>query len=191
MNGTTITAVWRPWIEPGLEHLRITRTAAAAVAQGTIVRVLDSQSFRATYRIMCDSGWRFRSVELQVGTDHDQCLVLRTDGNGRWLDGDGNELLRLRGCFEIDISATPFTNTLAIGRLDLAVGQSAELSAAYIRLPALTVEAVPQRYTCLERSRMHGVFRYEGLFRNFTAALPVDEDLLVIDYPETFRRVRS
>ncbi len=34
-----------------------------------------------------------------------------------------------------------------------------------------------------------GVYRYEGLFRNFTADLPVDRDGVVLSYPSLFRRV--
>lgn len=191
MSQDSVIALWRPWIDDGLEHLRVTRTEERAVADGAIVRALGTTPFRAAYRITCDGDWKFQRVELQVGTDHDRSLVLTSDGNGRWHDADGSELSRLRGCFEIDISATPFTNTLAIGRLQLAVGQSADLLAAYIRLPELTVEAVPQRYTCVERGEARSAFKYEGLFRNFTAVLPVDENLLVLDYPQTFRRVRG
>ncbi|MFT4173668.1 MAG: putative glycolipid-binding domain-containing protein [Rhodocyclaceae bacterium] len=191
MNPTAITALWRPWTDLGLEHLRVINTGNGTIAEGTIVRVLDARPFRAAYRITCDQGWRFRRVELRVGTDHDRCLTLVSDGLGHWHDDAGTELDHLRGCFEIDISATPFTNTLAIGRLGLAVGQSADICAAYIRLPALTVEAVPQRYTCVERGETQSAFKYEGLFRNFTAVLRVDANLLVTDYPETFHRVHA
>lgn len=189
MIKASMTAVWRPWNDPGLEHLRITKTNDTVVADGIIVRTQGSESFRAAYRITCDSAWRFRRVELQTGTDHDRGLTLITDGKGRWQDGDGNELIHLGGCFEIDISATPFTNTLAISRLQLDVGQAADLVAVYIRLPEMTVEVVPQRYTCVDRGENQSAFKYDGLFRNFTAVLPVDHDQLVIDYPETFRRV--
>ncbi len=49
-----------------------------------------------------------------------------------------------------------------------------------------------QRYTCIEPRGTDGrtCYRYEGPFRNFTTELPVDGDGLVIDYPETFARVR-
>jgi len=189
MRAHTITALWRPWTDPGLEHLRITNVDDSAVADGVIVRALSSVGFRAAYRITADTDWKFRRLDLIVSTDRDRHLSLTTDGRGQWQDENGNELPHLRGCFEIDISATPFTNTLAISRLRLGVGESAELSAVYIRLPELTVEVVPQRYTALERGKNRGAYRYEGLFRDFTAVLPVDQDLLVVDYPETFRRV--
>ncbi|MGD1879600.1 MAG: hypothetical protein ACFB13_19120 [Kiloniellaceae bacterium] len=38
------------------------------------------------------------------------------------------------------------------------------------------------------RADRHLRGRYEGLFRNITAELPVDGDGLVMDYPETFKR---
>lgn len=189
MQAKTITALWTPWTDPGLEHLRITHADDSSVADGAIVRVLGSVGFRAGYRITADAAWKFRRVDLIVITDHDRHLSLTTDGKGQWQDEGGNELPHLRDCFEVDISATPFTNTLAISRLQLNVGESAELSAVYIRLPELTVEAVPQRYTALERGKDRSAYRYEGIFRDFTAVLPVDQDLLVVDYPETFRRV--
>ena len=40
-----------------------------------------------------------------------------------------------------------------------------------------------------QQARVGGRYRYDGLFRDFTAELPVDEDGLVLDYAETFRRV--
>ena len=189
MKTQMITVFWRPWTDLGLEYLRINPTDGGIVAEGFIVRILNSVGFHATYRITADANWQFCSVDLTVNTDHERQLSLTTNGKGLWQDQEGNELPQLKGCFEIDISATPFTNTLAIGRLNLGVGESAELSAAYIRLPEMTIEAVPQRYTALEKGKDRSYYRYEGLFRKFTAVLPVDEDLIVVDYPETFRRV--
>ena len=43
-----------------------------------------------------------------------------------------------------------------------------------------------QRYTCLRQGRR---YLYEGLFRGFSAELELDEAGLVLDYPDTFRRV--
>lgn len=187
---TTQTVLWQPWTEPGLEHLRITGHDFGITAESVFVRVLKGHPFRAAYRMTCDPGWRFRRIELTVGDQTNRGLTLETDGDGHWADANGVAIPDLLGCFEVDLSATPFTNTLVIGRLGLLPGQSAELSVAYIRLPDLTVRPVRQRYTCLERTAEGGTFKYEGLFRNFTGVLRVDKDLLVIDYPETFRRVR-
>jgi hypothetical protein len=57
----------------------------------------------------------------------------------------------------------------------------------YIALPAMTAEPVEQAYTRLKERR----YRYEGITSQYTAELHVDDDGLVIDYPELFRRVQS
>ncbi|WP_426142582.1 putative glycolipid-binding domain-containing protein [Pseudomonas sp. DWP3-1-2] len=48
-------------------------------------------------------------------------------------------------------------------------------------------QVAQQRYSCLALNQR---YRYEGIFRGFTAELDVDKHGLVLDYPETFRRVR-
>jgi hypothetical protein len=93
----------------------------------------------------------------------------------------------LQGCLDIDIAACAFTNTLPIRRLALEVGQSAEIQVAYLHIPDLRVERVPQRYTRVAPQR----YRYEGLSTGFVAEITVDEDGLVIDYPQLCRRVLS
>jgi hypothetical protein len=56
---------------------------------------------------------------------------------------------------------------------------------AFISIPELRVNVVQQRYTRLETGR----YRYEGLDSGFTAEISVDEEGLVIDYPQLCRRV--
>ena len=87
---------------------------------------------------------------------------------------------------DIDIAATPFTNTLPIRRLQLAQGERRSLQVAYISTPDLQVTRVEQAYSCIELGRE---YRYEGIFRNFTANMKVDEDGLVLDYPTLFTRL--
>lgn len=87
-----------------------------------------------------------------------------------WQGGAGQPVEALRGCVDIDISATPFSNTLPIRRLGLAQGEASEFLAAYVAVPALVPEPVWQRYTCLEARRL---YRYEGLFRSYVGELGV------------------
>jgi|TARA_Y100000780_G_scaffold231198_1_gene255887 hypothetical protein len=90
------------------------------------------------------------------------------------------------------VALTPATNTLPIKRLNLGVGESRDIAAAYVPLPDqidgdFLPQRAQQRYTCLVPNQK---YRYEGIFRNFKAELEVDEYGLVIDYPDTFRRTR-
>jgi hypothetical protein len=102
----------------------------------------------------------------------------------------------LEGCVDVDISATPFTNTLPIRRLGLEPGESAELRVAYVDVPELAVGPARQRYEYLEERAGGGLYRFEAppieaLPSGFTAQIPVDVDGLVIDYPGLFRRAWS
>ena len=88
----------------------------------------------------------------------------------------------------MDISETPFTNTLAIRRLGLAPGGSAEITVAYFDGADLQPWPEPQCYTRLETGDGGGTYRFVSLDGGYTANLPVDLDGLVLDYPGLFRR---
>jgi hypothetical protein len=97
-----------------------------------------------------------------------------------------NPLHALSGAIDIDLSITPFTNTLPIRRMDLAHGQSADIVVAYIRVPELTVTKDPQRYSCIEsRDR----YRCESLDSDFVREIETDRDGIVVTYPGVFRRI--
>jgi hypothetical protein len=95
----------------------------------------------------------------------------------------------LEGCEYVDISETPFTNSLPIRRLGLAPGGSAEIAVAYFEEAELQPWPEPQRYTYLETGDGGGTYRFVSLDGEFSADLPVDQDGLVLDYPGQFRRV--
>ena len=121
-------------------------------------------------------------------------LCAFADGEGRWTDALRDRPVEsLDGCLDVDIGVTPATNALPIGRLGLAAGRSADVLAAYVPLPSevdgpFLPRRAEQRYTCLEPGRR---YRYEGLFRGFVAELEIDGAGLVLDYPETFRRIEG
>jgi len=113
-------------------------------------------------------------------------IDLTSDGAGHWRDGEGTTLPRLDGGIDVDISVTPFTNTLPIRRLGLTQGQTGDIRAVYVHLPALTVSVDPQRYTCLKSGQQ---YRYESLDSDFVRDIDVDSDGLVVTYPGLFTRV--
>src|SRR5262249_27476724 len=153
--------------------------------EGVVLESEGDRPFGAIYLIECDLAWRARSIRARlIGVDTG--LELASAGPGRWRDGNGAARLDLDGAIDVDVSATPFTNTLPILRLDLAEGQSADIRAAYVRLPELTVTIDPQRYTCLERGRR---YRFESLDSDFVREIDIDDEGLVMTYPGLFRRV--
>ena len=181
--------VWQAVDEPGIEHLRVVEDATGVAADSFLFRVFDGRPVRVRYRVQLDSAWRVREADVNVWDPEQRRLSLRSDGEGNWFDADGLPLTNLRGCIDIDLTATAFTNTLPIRRLGLRPDDGRVIDVAYIWVPQLTVEAVQQRYTCLEQRSDGARYRYEGLGTGYQTELEVDEAGFVMDYPDLFQRV--
>jgi hypothetical protein len=180
--------MWSHLETPGMEHCRVVAGSREIVADGVVLGVENGLAFRLRYEVRCDPQWRVRRVVADLLNDGRQ-LSLSSDGAGRWLDESGASVPALDGCADVDITATPFTNTLPLRRLALRRGESADIKVAYILIPELRVAADEQRYTLLEASDAGGSYRFEQRGSGFTATLRVDAEGLVEEYPELFRRV--
>ena len=187
------TVCWIPlWNDAqpgvGIEHLLL----CDGRADGVVIAVDEEAGpFRLTYRLDWDESWRLREATLSLVDDEGgafRSMRLRSDGDGHWQDGEGRALVELDGCLDIDIWPTPFTNSFPIRRMPLAIGERREFRMAWVDGTALTVRPQAQAYTRLDER----LYRFESLNGSgFEAELPVDEDLLVLDYPGLFRRHRD
>ena len=175
-----LEVMWERWEGHGTERARVAIGPDGVYADSDL---LTPENVHAHFRIRCDAQWRTRHVEVTVLEPEHRMLRLEADGEGHWAGRP-----ELDGCIDVDISATPFTNTLPIRRLGLEPGESEELTVTYVRVPELLVGPERQRYGCLEAQADGGLYRFEALPSGFTAELPVDTDGLVIDYPGLFRR---
>jgi uncharacterized protein len=115
-------------------------------------------------------------------------FILTISGDA-WLDEHNGVIESLRGCSDVDIQVTPFTNTLPIKRLNLKPGESKEIAVVYVNISELNLSRFEQRYTCISKDKDGGVYRYESLSSGFTSELKVDADGLVVDYPGIFKMV--
>ena len=180
----TIVARWQEWSGKGIEHLVLHEGPDRIVAEAVISATVGAYHFAVAYRIECDGGWRVKTMRARV-IGADPAIDLTGDGAGRWRNSTGLALPDLDGAIDVDLSITPFTNTLPIRRLDLAEGQQAEIRVVYLGFPDLNLTIDRQRYTCLKRNQ----YRYESLDSEFTRDIDIDADGLVVTYPGLFRRV--
>jgi hypothetical protein len=181
----SLVARWWDWPGEGVEQLVLQTGSDEIRADSVVVGAADGQLFALRYRILCDAGWRTRRLEVSL-VGNDRGLDLSSDGAGHWTDASGTALPRLAGAIDVDLSATPFTNTLPIRRLGLRSGQADTILVVYVELPELTLAPQRQRYTCLQPGRR---YRFESLDSAFTREIEVDQDGLVVTYPGLFRRV--
>ena len=191
LNSRSRTICWMPlWnkdrIGVGLEHLLLTERVADSVV---LAYNGEDGPFRFTYRLNWDASWQLRDAELHLTTERStRSLILQTDGQGHWRHGDGQSFAELDGCRDIDIWPTPFTNTFPIRREPMAVGERRQFLMAWVDASDLSVHPQPQAYTRLADR----VYLFENLDGSgFQAELSVDEDDIVLDYPDLFRRVQA
>ncbi|WP_277185170.1 putative glycolipid-binding domain-containing protein [Caballeronia sp. BR00000012568055] len=182
---------WSQQDGAGLEHLVMHEDAQGVVIESVVAGEHEAQAFGLMYRIECDTRWQVTRLALRLADGRTldlhrtPCDVAHKHALAEWTDADGVLQEALRGCIDVDLTATPFTNTLPIRRLRLQEGERHVIRVVYVQVPTLTVSAVEQAYCCIEPNRR---YRYDGLDTHFTAELTVDTDGFVLDYPGLFKR---
>jgi hypothetical protein len=177
--------LWQTLVWPGSEYCCLWGYDDGWRITGTVLAAIEETPARIQYQVECDPAWHTRLVEIEVEKGAaSQTLYLAVDAQQRWRLAE-QELTSLAGYLDVDLGFTPATNTLPIRRLNLAVGQSAEVTAVWVQFPSLEIKPLPQRYTRLAQDR----YRYESNYGAFVAELEVDQDGLVIHYPGGWQRI--
>jgi hypothetical protein len=153
--------------------------------QGEVVVVEDGTPFAVSYRVDCDDAGLTARAHLQVkrGGVRDELTLLRRPA-GDWT-ANGRALPELHEIADVDLSVTPSTNTPPIRRLRLGIGQAAEVTAAWVRLPSLEIAPLRQVYRRIAAS----TYAYEAPDLPFHAQLEVDGDGVVQSYGNLWRLV--
>jgi uncharacterized protein len=184
---TTRTLLWQAADGIGLEHVLLTEDSKGVSVESNVIGIEENRPFCLHYQVQCDGRYQVRSVEAQVVGG--SSLSLWTDGHGHWFDAQKQPITSIFGCVDVDITATPFTNTLPIRRVAWEVGEQQKFLMAYILAPTLEIYADQQHYTCLVRRDSGSIFLFESMSTGFTAQIVVDADGLVVDYSGLFKRV--
>lgn len=86
----------------------------------------------------------------------------------------------------IDISLTPFTNSLPINHLNLRLGQEEIIDVIYFDILEHQIRPVKQKYCKLT----YDTYRFENVPNDFEADIRVDESGLVTMYPSLFEQTQ-
>jgi hypothetical protein len=179
---------WDSWEGNGVDHCSFLNSADSFVIEGVVIGSR-SEGYAAHYYVLADCDFCTREVRVEfVGGPR---LHLTADGKGNWFDViSAHPVPLLAGCLDVDIAATPATNTLPIKRLAMKEQATHDILVAYIPLATgnecdVFPRVMAQNYTCLIPGKR---YRYESTPNGFTAELQVDPCDVVLDYPEMFRR---
>lgn len=171
--------LWRRLDRPGHEFARVSSQDSSWLLSGTAAFAHELQACRLDYVIGCDSEWRTVSCRVTgwLG-NHSIEIDISVDSTGQWRLG--TECPAVSGCVDIDLNFSPSTNLLPIRRLGLAVGEEAEVQAAWLRFPSFALERLDQRYRRIDVE----TYRYESAGGSFVTELKVNSAGFVIRYPD-------
>ncbi|WZY00561.1 putative glycolipid-binding domain-containing protein [Bacillus sp. FSL W7-1360] len=134
------------------------------------------------YEVSLDGNGLTKEVKLEI--DRSKQLVLKSNGEGKWFHDEGQEIKSLRGAIDVDISITPFSNSLPIRRLTWEKNQCREFQMVYIAVPHLEIQKVTQHYEYVREEKGLRYFRYQC--RSYETMITVDEAGFVVEYPGVF-----
>jgi hypothetical protein len=172
------TILWRRLDCPGHDAARIRRDDGYWTLDGCAVFLDPAGECRLDYLVLCDAAWHTISGRVQgwIGPRAIETTIEVRDD--RWLL-NAVECSAVAGCVDLDLNFTPSTNLLPIRRLDLPCGASADVMAAWLRFPALTLEPLEQRYRRIDST----TFDYESDGGRFRRTLRVNDAGFVVEYP--------
>ncbi|HEX6033698.1 MAG TPA: putative glycolipid-binding domain-containing protein [Anaerolineales bacterium] len=179
--------LWHSFAFPGHEACRLLSEESRWLLQGTAVFSHEGRPSRLDYRIVCNTAWQTLSANVEGWLGNEVIDVqIRSNAAGHWWLNE-TEQPQLTGCIDVDLNFSPSTNLLPIRRLDLAVGQAAEVKAAWLRFPSFKLELLAQEYRRLDEN----TYRYESAGGRFIAELRVNRAGFVVDYPGLWQAVST
>jgi uncharacterized protein len=184
------SAAWRHLeARVGFEVVFLRREPDGYHVEGHSTAVEDGVAWGIRYAITVDPSWRTRTAHVvslsELGTLE---VRLEAEENGGWRV-DGSPAPHLRGCPDVDLEASAFTNAFPVHRLGLDVGQRADAPAAYVRAPSMEVERLEQNYARLPDEGRRARYDYASPSFDYRAELVYDEFGLVVEYPGIAVRV--
>ncbi|RAJ79264.1 hypothetical protein CLV59_106325 [Chitinophaga dinghuensis] len=176
--------VWQAVRWTATEYFTLENKGLYKLAQGNITGIVRDLPFSIHYEVEITNDWKTDSFLIRSHGPDAKELKLTSNLLGQWYDKDGKQVTALDNCLDIDISLTPFTNTLPVKRLQLNNGESATINVIYILLPEFELQRVKQRYTKISQD----TWLYENLDSGFSSQLYFDSEGIMNDYPGYIQR---
>jgi hypothetical protein len=172
--------LWQRLDTPGHDACALVRLGDGWRLEGAAAFWHEGAPAQLGCQVTCNRDWTSREARVRgwLGTQAVDLVLVRGPGGGWTLNGlpapDAADHA------DIDLGFTPATNVLPIRRAGLAVGEAAELPAAWLDVAAGSLTVLPQRY---ER-RGATAFWYEAPTTGYADLLETTAEGLVRRYPQ-------
>ena len=180
-----VNLLWAGQKYHSLENCILSVSDTGTEVKSVIIGGSENKIYRVEYLIKTNKNWETIFFEIKSYlNDKIDCLSFQSDGKGNWTT-NGNPIAQFNGCIDLDISLTPFTNTLPINRLKLSENKKHLINVLYIDVLEQQAKPVQQNYTKLSEAE----YKYENVPNDFETEITVDKLGLVINYPGLFERI--
>jgi hypothetical protein len=181
VSGVRRSILWRRIDVPGHDAASLTEWHGGADLRGMAVFQDESGPVALHYTVRCDAEWQTTEATVD-GWSGDRAIELRfhRSHTGDWTL-NGVTRPSVAGCIDLDLNFTPATNLLPLRRLNLPVGQTAEVRSSWLQWPETVLTPLTQLYT--RRSMLE--YDYSADLPGgdkFAGVLRVDPSGWVLDY---------
>ena len=136
--------------------------------------------FAMEYDVALTADWNIKEMSIKSLLDERAIRLVHKDG--QWYNGAGQHLAEFDGVELVDISISPFTNTLPIKRLQFEGERPQKVDIIYFDENKFSIYRLQQIYSKVGE----WTYRYQDII------LPdfvVDNEGLVVEFPKIFKRV--
>lgn len=181
MRNTQANIIWESDFYHSVENCIIRKNNSGYEIDSTIAGKYKNQIFKVDYTIRTRRNWTANYVVINAQINHSAWDITLEEKRGKWFLKDKPIEMFEKIPF-IDISLTPFTNTLPINGLQLKDNEQQVIDVIYFDILKNEINSLKQVYTRLGNN----TFLYQNYDGSFSAEITVDETGLVIHYPSLF-----
>ncbi|REC72029.1 hypothetical protein DRF60_20405 [Chryseobacterium elymi] len=176
--------LWKGLANQSLEYFKIEKKDGSLTVNSKIIGIQEDIVFAVTYHLLINDSWFIN--EFTIITEINSTITSYT-GKKRNNTWEINNMLEpeFTNVNYIDISLSPFTNSLPINNLMFKEHRPRNIDVIYIDILRGHIKRVKQRYTKLDTFS----FSYENIDSDFKAILTVDNNGFVEKYPGLFEKI--
>jgi uncharacterized protein len=178
-RGIAHAVLWRRLFGAGHDACSVVRTDCGWEIEGAAAFKADDGPAWLQYNVACDDGWMTQRGRVSgwVGSSAVDLSISRAE-NGVW-SVNGGPIHSAEGVADLDLGFTPATNGVAIRRMSLGVGGSANVVAVWLDGSDWIFKLLSQSYARIAED----TYRYASPIHGYEADLRVDPFGWVVDYP--------
>jgi len=175
--------VWQGISDKTLEVLKWHYVKNNIEVQSVINGNAEGISVLINYKAVINAAWEISYVEIRSVLGEKETFNTLKKEDGKWFKN--NELSpEFSDCTDIDITLTPFTNSLPVNRLSLKMNEEKLINVVYVNIMEKEIAPAQQRYKKLSDT----TYRFQTVPNDFEAIITFDDTGFVTDYPGLFQR---